>query len=228
MRRGLIPKPNLNFCYTMSLKLWMIFISRELTKLLGTEDTMITSKRNEYWMTFWRTLEFSVKENVLKETVEILKILRDQVKSYTKMVSILSLNMARYLQEIFAEAAIRRCSEKKAFLNILWNKISHKMKYLVNEIDHLGQKQKHPQEVFYKKVLLKIYEFTGKHICQSQFFNKVVRLRPTTWLKWRLWHRRFLLNFMKFLGTPFYRTLPVAASVFARDGKFHLWDILFH
>ena len=77
---------------------------------------MITSKRNEYWMTYWSTLEFSVKENVLKETVEILKRWRDQVKSYTKMVNILSLNIARYLQEIFAEAAIRRCSEKKGVL----------------------------------------------------------------------------------------------------------------
>ena len=33
-------------------------------------------------------------------------------------------------------------------------------------------------------------------------------------LKKRLWHRcfRFLVNFAKFLGTPFYRTPPLAAS----------------
>ena len=31
-------------------------------------------------------------------------------------------------------------------------------------------------------------------------------LRPATLFKKRLWHRRFPINFMKFLRTPFYRT----------------------
>ena len=44
MSRGLTPEPN--FFYTASLRLWMIFISRELTKKLGWEETMMTSKRN--------------------------------------------------------------------------------------------------------------------------------------------------------------------------------------
>ena len=43
-------------------------------------------------------------------------------------------------------------------------------------------------------------KFTGKHLCQSLFFNKV---RPATLLKKRLWHRCFLVNFAKFLRTHF-------------------------
>ena len=46
-------------------------------------------------------------------------------------------------------------------------------------------------------------KFTGKHLCQSLFFNKVAGLRPATLLKKRLWHRCFPVNFPKFLGTPF-------------------------
>ena len=41
-------------------------------------------------------------------------------------------------------------------------------------------------------------KFTGKHLRQSLFFNKVVGLRPAILLKKRL-------NFMKFLKKQFYR-----------------------
>ena len=52
-----------------------------------------------------------------------------------------------------------------------------------------------------KGVLKNFTKFTGKHLCQSLFFNKVVGLRRK-----RLWHRCFLVNFMKFLEHFFYRT----------------------
>ena len=69
--------------------------------------------------------------------------------------------------------------------------------------------QKKAPEVFYKKCVLRNFvKLTGKHLCQSLFFNKVIGLRPATFLKKRLWHRCFLVNFTKFLGTPFYRTPP--------------------
>ena len=59
-------------------------------------------------------------------------------------------------------------------------------------------------EVFRKKgVLRKFAKFTGKHLCQSLFFNKVAGLRPATLLKKRLWRRCFPVNFVKFLRTPF-------------------------
>ena len=55
-------------------------------------------------------------------------------------------------------------------------------------------------EVFCEKGVLKNFtKFTGKHLCQSLFFNKVKKLL----LKRRLWQRCFLMNFMKFLRTPF-------------------------
>ena len=54
-----------------------------------------------------------------------------------------------------------------------------------------------------KGVLRNFTNFTGKHLCQSLFFNKVAGLRPATLLKKRLWHRCFPVNFVKFLRTPF-------------------------
>ena len=48
--------------------------------------------------------------------------------------------------------------------------------------------------MFYKKGVLRNFtKFTGKHLCQSLFFNKVAGLR----------HRCFLVNFVKFLRAPF-------------------------
>ena len=68
-------------------------------------------------------------------------------------------------------------------------------------------------EVFCKRgFLINFAKFTGKHLCQSLFFNSSV-LRLATLLKKSLWHMCFPVNFTKFLRTPFfYRTLPVAAS----------------
>ena len=74
--------------------------------------------------------------------------------------------------------------------------------------------KKHPPEVLCKKGVLRNFtKFTGKNLCLSLFFNKVTDLRPATLSKKRLWHRRFPVNFVKFVRTPFfYRTPLVAAS----------------
>ena len=56
-------------------------------------------------------------------------------------------------------------------------------------------------------------KFTGKHQCQSLFFNKVACLRPATLLKTRPWLRCFPLNLVKFLEHFFHRTPLVAACV---------------
>ena len=53
-----------------------------------------------------------------------------------------------------------------------------------------------------KSVLRNVAKFTGRHLCQSLFFNQVAGLRPATLLKKRLWHRCFPVNFTKFLRTP--------------------------
>ena len=57
-------------------------------------------------------------------------------------------------------------------------------------------------EVFCKKgVLRNLAKFTGKHLCQSLFFNKV---EACNFIKKRLWHRCFPMNFVKFLKRPFF------------------------
>ena len=59
-------------------------------------------------------------------------------------------------------------------------------------------------EVFCKKGVLRNFtKFTGKHLCPSLLFNKVAGLGPATLLKRKLWHRRFPVNFVKFLRTCF-------------------------
>ena len=58
--------------------------------------------------------------------------------------------------------------------------------------------------MFYKKGVLKNFtKFTGKHLCQGLFVNKLADLRPATLLKKRLWHRCFSVNCVKGLRTPF-------------------------
>ena len=40
-------------------------------------------------------------------------------------------------------------------------------------------KQKQPPEILFKKGVLRNFaKFTGKHLCQSLFFNKIAGLRP--------------------------------------------------
>ena len=65
-----------------------------------------------------------------------------------------------------------------------------------------------------KGVLGNFTKFTGKHLCQGLFFNKVAGLKCATLLKKRAWHRCFPVNFVKFLRTPFLTE--------------HLWWLLLH
>ena len=54
-------------------------------------------------------------------------------------------------------------------------------------------------------VLRNFSKFTGKHLCQSLFFNKVASScrHEATLLKKRFWHAYFPVNFEKFLRRPF-------------------------
>ena len=56
-----------------------------------------------------------------------------------------------------------------------------------------------------KAFLWNFAKITGKHLCKSLFFNKVVGLSLQLYKKKRLWHRCFPVNFTKFLRTPFLR-----------------------
>ena len=83
--------------------------------------------------------------------------------------------------------------------------------------------QKQPPEVFYNKTCPKNFaKFRGKHLSQSLFFNKVAGLRPATLLKKRLWHRCFLVNFAKFLRTPFLQNTSGCLLVHSKFQVFFL------
>ena len=80
-------------------------------------------------------------------------------------------------------------------------------------------------ELFCKKGVLRNFaKFTGKHLIQRLFFNKVAGLKAFVKIRFQhkglhlyekksLWHSCFPLNFTNFLRTSFNRTLPVAVSV---------------
>ena len=69
----------------------------------------------------------------------------------------------------------------------------------------MEKKQKRlPRRCYIKNVFLKfLQKFTGKHMCQSLFLNKVAGLRPAILFKKRLWHRYIPVNFAKFFRTSF-------------------------
>ena len=79
-----------------------------------------------------------------------------------------------------------------------------------------------------KGLLRNLAKFTGKHLCQSLFFNTV---RPATLLIKRPWHRCFPLNSAKFLRTPFLQNISgrLLLYLFSFKGLFNvffsLWRI---
>ena len=69
-----------------------------------------------------------------------------------------------------------------------------------------------------KGVFRNFTKVTGKHLCQSLFFNKVAGLRCATLLKKKLWYRCFPVNFAKFFRTSFFTEhLRVTASEEAKS-----------
>ena len=69
---------------------------------------------------------------------------------------------------------------------------------------HLIVSRSRRLEVFCKKAVQRNFaKFTGKHLCQCLFFNKVAGLSPASLLKRRYWHMCFPVNVAKFLRTPF-------------------------
>ena len=66
--------------------------------------------------------------------------------------------------------------------------------------------------MFCKKVVFRNLFFTGKHLCQSLFFNKVAALRAT-FIKKETLAQVFSCEFCEISKNTFsYRTHPVAAS----------------
>ena len=67
-------------------------------------------------------------------------------------------------------------------------------------------------KVFCKKGVLKNFtKFTGKHLCQSLFFNKVAGLRPATLLKKTL-AQVFSCDFCEISKNTFFHRTPLVAA----------------
>ena len=85
-----------------------------------------------------------------------------------------------------------------------------KTTFVLMERFHLPQRQISLPKVFWKEGVLSNFEkFTGKHLCQSFFLNKVAGF--SLW-KERFWHKRFHVNFVKFLRTSFLHRTPLRDS----------------
>ena len=85
-------------------------------------------------------------------------------------------------------------------------------------------------EVFCRKGALKNFpKFTGKHLCQSLFYNKVAGLGSSTLFKKRPWHRCFPLNFAEFLTTPFLIEHLRCLFLYLRQSyKYVFWCLLLY
>ena len=82
--------------------------------------------------------------------------------------------------------------------------------------------------MFFKiSVLINSANFLRIHMCQSLFFNKVLLFllffKLKHYLKKRLWHRCFLVNFAKFLRTPFFT--EHSHWLLLRFRHFSFWEI---
>ena len=94
-------------------------------------------------------------------------------------------------------------SEKSTkYISKCWER-SVKRKSNFSFIRAIKSRSSHQTCFVRKGVLRNFAKLTGKHLCQSLFFNKVAGLRDATLLKKRLWHSWFPASFAKFVRTPF-------------------------
>ena len=105
----------------------------------------------------------------------------------------------------------------------------------------LNPRSSHQKRSMKKGVLRNFTNFTGKHLCQSLFFNKVDKKK---FIKKRLWCRCFPVNFAKFPRTPFLQstsgrlflesfpslqTNTLSASIYLfKVSNRNTYEILFH
>ena len=112
------------------------------------------------------------------------------------------------------------------FHEIIWEIIVFKTVcgmffYRLRFVDNFTEKNRNIRpDVFFRGIPRNFAKFTGKHLCQSLFLNKVAGLRSETLLKERPWHRCFFSEFCEnSKSTLFHRTPLVAAS-----GRTTFWN----
>ena len=114
-------------------------------------------------------------------------------KDYQQIFTVNNRNTKRNTSILFSIASVAE------FEQVNLCRISHTHTYLF-----LHNSRSSRPEVFCKKAVIRnSTKFTGNHLRQSLFFNKVAGLRPAALLKKRLWNRCFSVNFARFLRTPF-------------------------
>ena len=90
-------------------------------------------------------------------------------------------------------------------------------------------RQKQSPDMFRKKVVLRNFKkFTGKHLCQSLFFNNVAGLRPQAcnFIKKETVAQVFSCEFCEiFMNTFLYRT-PLGAASDKSTFIFQIWKLL--
>ena len=86
-------------------------------------------------------------------------------------------------------------------IQILWSLLNFDQKQTTEILTVV--RSSHQRCSVTKVVLRNFTKFTGKHLYQRLFFNKVAGLSPASLLKKKLWHRCFPVNFAKFLRTGF-------------------------
>ena len=75
--------------------------------------------------------------------------------------------------------------QRTIFYNLNSKSITNAKKFWMNV--KLLFKSSHKRYAIKKDVLRNFAKFTGKHLCQSLFFNEVAGLRPETLSKKKLW-----------------------------------------
>ena len=88
-----------------------------------------------------------------------------------------------------------------------WNEISKKSSIKEDtrkmencKANHILDRSSHRRCSVRKDVLRNFAKFTGKHLCQGLLMSGP---KACSFIKKRLWHRCFPVNFAKFLRTPF-------------------------
>ena len=103
-----------------------------------------------------------------------------------------------------ASAANKNLANKYLQFSFFCSSLTKKNVIKIDKRDIFFLFRRSRPEVFYKKNVLRNFaKFTGKHLRQSLYFNKVAGRLPTLFKKW-LWHRCFPVHFAKFLATPFF------------------------
>ena len=120
------------------------------------------------------------------------------------------LKRSKKISSLFSVRTSDARTSKTALVNFLWEI------YLWNS----------RPEVFCKKVILKNFaKFTGKHLCQSHFFNKVAGLRP---VKKETLALVFSCEFCEISRNTFSHTTPPMAASASVKWQFIAIEFLTH